>query len=57
MAASHVGLSTRVLGSEKIRHPFQRVCFGSLLGKKVGETAMIKTPAGEIEFQVMNITL
>ena len=28
-----------------------------LLGKKVGETAMIKTPAGELEFQVMNITL
>ncbi len=28
-----------------------------LLGKKVGETAMIKTPAGEIEFQIMNITL
>jgi transcription elongation factor GreA len=28
-----------------------------LLGKKVGETAMIKTPAGELEFQVVNITL
>jgi transcription elongation factor GreA len=28
-----------------------------LLGKKVGESAVIKTPAGEIEFQVMNITL
>ena len=28
-----------------------------LLGKKVGETAMIKTPAGELEFQVINITL
>jgi transcription elongation factor GreA len=28
-----------------------------LLGKKVGESAMIKTPAGELEFQVTNITL
>ena len=28
-----------------------------LLGKKVGESSLIKTPAGEIEFQVMNITL
>jgi len=28
-----------------------------LLGKKVGESAIIKTPAGEIEFQILNITL
>jgi transcription elongation factor GreA len=28
-----------------------------LLGKKVGESAKIKTPAGEIEFQIMDITL
>jgi transcription elongation factor GreA len=28
-----------------------------LLGKKTGESAIIKTPAGEIEFQVMDITL
>jgi transcription elongation factor GreA len=28
-----------------------------LLGKKIGETAKIKTPAGEIEFEVMNIGL
>lgn len=27
-----------------------------LLGKKKGESAKIKTPAGEIEFEVMNIT-
>ncbi len=27
-----------------------------LLGKKKGESAMIKTPAGEIEFQIMDIT-
>jgi transcription elongation factor GreA len=27
-----------------------------LLGKKVGDTAMIKTPAGEIEFEILNIT-
>lgn len=27
-----------------------------LLGKKKGESAIIKTPAGEIEFQVMDIT-
>lgn len=27
-----------------------------LLGKKKGESAMIKTPAGEIEFQVMDIS-
>jgi transcription elongation factor GreA len=26
-----------------------------LLGKKVGEVAQIKTPAGEMEFEVMNI--
>ncbi|MEQ1586951.1 MAG: transcription elongation factor GreA [Cyclobacteriaceae bacterium] len=26
-----------------------------LLGKKVGDTAMIKTPAGEIEFEILNI--
>ncbi len=28
-----------------------------LLGKKIGESAIIKTPAGEIEFQIMDITL
>lgn len=28
-----------------------------LLGKKVGETAKIKTPAGEMEFEVVNIAL
>jgi transcription elongation factor GreA len=28
-----------------------------LLGKKIGESSLIKTPAGEIEFQIMNITL
>jgi transcription elongation factor GreA len=27
-----------------------------LLGKKKGETAKIKTPAGEIEFEVLDIT-
>jgi transcription elongation factor GreA len=27
-----------------------------LLGKKVGEIAKVKTPAGEIEFEVVNIT-
>lgn len=27
-----------------------------LLGKKIGETATIKTPAGEMEFEVMKIT-
>lgn len=27
-----------------------------LLGKKKGETAKVKTPAGEIEFEVVNIT-
>lgn len=27
-----------------------------LLGKKKGETAIIKTPAGEIEFEIVNIT-
>lgn len=27
-----------------------------LLGKKKGESAMIKTPAGDIEFQIMDIT-
>jgi transcription elongation factor GreA len=26
-----------------------------LLGKKVGDTAIIKTPAGEIEFEILNI--
>jgi transcription elongation factor GreA len=26
-----------------------------LLGKKIGDTAMIKTPAGEIEFEILNI--
>ena len=26
-----------------------------LLGKKKGDTAMIKTPAGEIEFEILNI--
>jgi transcription elongation factor GreA len=28
-----------------------------LLGKKIGESALIKTPAGEVEFEVTNITL
>ena len=28
-----------------------------LLGKKPGETALIKTPAGEIEFEVIDITI
>ena len=28
-----------------------------LLGKKKGETAMIKTPAGEMEFEIVNIGL
>jgi len=28
-----------------------------LLGKKIGEYATIKTPAGEIEFEVVNISL
>ena len=27
-----------------------------LLGKKIGEIAKVKTPAGDIEFEVMNIT-
>lgn len=27
-----------------------------LLGKKKGETAKVKTPAGEIEFEIVNIT-
>lgn len=27
-----------------------------LLGKKVGETAAVKTPRGDIQFEVMNIT-
>jgi transcription elongation factor GreA len=27
-----------------------------LLGKKKGESARIKTPAGEMEFQIMDIT-
>jgi transcription elongation factor GreA len=27
-----------------------------LLGKKVGETAKVKTPAGEIEFEIVSIT-
>jgi transcription elongation GreA/GreB family factor len=26
-----------------------------LLGKKKGDTALIKTPAGEMEFEVVNI--
>lgn len=26
-----------------------------LLGKKIGDTAIIKTPAGEIEFEILNI--
>lgn len=26
-----------------------------LLGKRIGDTAMIKTPAGEIEFEILNI--
>ena len=28
-----------------------------LLGKKIGDTAIVKTPAGEIEFEVMNIEM
>lgn len=28
-----------------------------LLGKKVGDSAQIKTPAGEIEFEIVNITV
>ena len=28
-----------------------------LLGKKIGEVALIKTPAGEMEFEVIKITL
>jgi transcription elongation factor GreA len=28
-----------------------------LLGKKVGDSAQIKTPAGEIEFEIVNISL
>lgn len=28
-----------------------------LLGKKKGEVALVKTPAGEIEFEVLNITV
>ena len=28
-----------------------------LLGKKKGESAMIKTPAGQVEFEVVNITV
>ncbi|MBX2965902.1 MAG: transcription elongation factor GreA [Cyclobacteriaceae bacterium] len=28
-----------------------------LLGKKKGEVAMIKTPAGEVEFEITNITV
>ena len=28
-----------------------------LLGKKIGEVAMIKTPAGEMEFEIVNIGL
>jgi transcription elongation factor GreA len=28
-----------------------------LLGKKKGDSAMIKTPAGEIEFEILEITL
>ncbi len=28
-----------------------------LLGKKVGESAIIKTPAGEVEFEITNITV
>ena len=28
-----------------------------LLGKKIGESALIKTPAGEVEFEITNITL
>jgi transcription elongation factor GreA len=28
-----------------------------LLGKKVGDSAVIKTPAGEVEFEITNITL
>jgi transcription elongation factor GreA len=27
-----------------------------LLGKKIGDTAKVKTPAGEIEFEIVNIT-
>ncbi len=28
-----------------------------LLGKKVGETAVIKTPAGQVEFEILEISL
>ena len=28
-----------------------------LLGKKIGDSAQIKTPAGEIEFEIINISL
>jgi transcription elongation factor GreA len=28
-----------------------------LLGKKIGESAIIKTPAGEMEFEIVNISL
>jgi transcription elongation factor GreA len=28
-----------------------------LLGKKIGDSAQIKTPAGEIEFEIVNIGL
>lgn len=28
-----------------------------ILGKKVGESAIIKTPAGEVEFEITNITV
>lgn len=28
-----------------------------LLGKKIGESAIIKTPAGEVEFEITNITI
>ena len=28
-----------------------------LLGKKKGEVALVKTPAGEMEFEIMNITV
>src|SRR6478735_9627305 len=28
-----------------------------LLGKKIGDSAQIKTPAGEIEFEIVNISL
>ena len=29
---------------------------GGLLGKKVGETAVIKTPGGELHFEVLDIS-